>query len=83
MMPSWEHALVGLVCAGVICLALHYTLKDRGRWMMATLLVSFVYLVLSLRLEQMPDHLWLDGLRWGLFASALFCFIRFRRSPKA
>ena len=73
-------ALIGwsALAAIVLCSGLHFTLKQRQHWLVACLITSGLYVVLSLQLERSSgiDHL--AGLRWGLFAAALFSFVRYR-----
>lgn len=67
----------------VLCLALHLTLRGSSHWLVATLLASGFYVVLSMQLERQAAPDWTEGLRWGLFGSALFSFLRYRFARRA
>ncbi len=61
-----------------LCVGLHLSLSRRPRaWLVACFVSSFLYVVLSLQLERTDAGWWLEGLRWGLFATALFTFVRY------
>ena len=74
--------LAAAAWAVALCLALHFTL-GRRYWLIACLLSSLLYVILSMQLERVSAGPWLLGLRWGLFATALFTFVRYRASRRS
>lgn len=72
-------ALAALLWALALCISLTQALGRRARaWLVACFAASFLYVILSLQLERIDPQTWLVGLKWGLFTTALFAFLRYR-----
>lgn len=76
-------ALAALLWALALCISLSRALGRRARaWLVACFAASFLYVVLSLQIERIDPQIWLVGLKWGLFTTALFAFVRYRMSRR-
>ncbi len=83
MSPPLAIVLTALVWSLALCVGLSRALGQQARaWLVACFAASFVYVVLSLQLERIDAAPWLIGLKWGLFTTAVFAFVRYRISRR-
>lgn len=82
-MPALSLLLAAAGYALALSAMLHLIARSTSHWLIACLVSSGLYVAVSLRLDLHPSTSpWIDGLRWGLLAAALYSFFRYRRARR-